>query len=75
MESKMSKPEWEQAFEDWQVLLKRANATELLNDPLAIWDEAWRQAAMVTIGILMAQSKMVTDTEQMITHIQKRLLK
>jgi hypothetical protein len=71
----MSKPEWEQAFEDWQVLLKQANATELLNDPLAIWDEAWRQAAMVTIGILMAQSKMVTDTEQMITHIQKRLLK
>jgi len=71
----MSKPEWEQSFEDWTALLKQANATELLNDPLAIWDEAWRQAAMVTIGILMTQSKMVTDTEQMITHIQKRLLK
>lgn len=71
----MSKPEWEQAFEDWQALLKQANATELLNDPLAIWDEAWRQAAMITIGILMEQSKMVADTEQMITHIQKRLLK
>jgi hypothetical protein len=71
----MSKPEWEQSFEDWQALLKQANATELLNDPLAIWDEAWRQVAMITIGILTEHSKIANDTEQMITHIQKRLLK
>jgi hypothetical protein len=70
-----NKPEWEQAFNDWRDLLKQANANELLDDPLAIWDEAWRQASMRTIDILMEHSKITTDVDQLMTHIQKRLLK
>jgi len=42
---------WEQAFDDWVVLLKRANAMELLDDPKAIWDEAWRQACMLNAKV------------------------
>lgn len=40
-------PKWEQAFNDWKSLLKAAKAENLLNDPTAVWDEAWRQASMV----------------------------
>lgn len=47
----MNKENWETAFEDWEKLLKQANATELLQDPKAIWDEAWRQVAMVAIHV------------------------
>ena len=39
--------QWETAFDDWVKLLRHANAMELLEDPKAIWDEAWRQAIMV----------------------------
>ena len=39
--------QWETAFDDWVKLLGHANAMELLQDPKAIWDEAWRQAIMV----------------------------
>jgi len=39
--------QWETAFDDWVKLLGHANAMELLEDPKAIWDEAWRQAIMV----------------------------
>lgn len=45
----MIKEQWEQAFEDWERLLKVAGAEDLLDDPKAIWDEAWRQAQMVNI--------------------------
>jgi len=46
--------DWEQAFEDWVALLKRANATDLLNDPKAIWDEAWRQACILNAKVAVA---------------------
>lgn len=39
--------QWETAFDDWVALLERAEAKDLLLDPKAIWDEAWRQAIMV----------------------------
>lgn len=47
----MTKQNWEIAYEDWQKLLTVAKATELLNDPKAVWDEAWRQVAMVAINV------------------------
>jgi hypothetical protein len=47
----MSKQNWETAFDDWQKLLSDAKATELLSDPKAVWDEAWRQVAMVAINV------------------------
>jgi hypothetical protein len=40
--------QWEQAFEDWVALLERAEAKDLLSDPKAIWDEAWRQAIILS---------------------------
>ena len=40
--------QWEQAFDDWVVLLERADAKDLLLDPKAIWDEAWRQAIILS---------------------------
>ena len=43
----MNKEQWELAFEDWERLLKVAGAEDLLNDPKAIWDEAWRQALII----------------------------
>ena len=47
----MSKQNWEVAFDDWEKLLKDAKATNLLEDPKAVWDEAWRQVAMVAIQV------------------------
>ena len=43
--------DWEQAFDDWVALLKRANAMDLLDDPKAIWDEAWRQACILNAKV------------------------
>ena len=43
---------WEQAFEDWVALLKRADAMDLLEDPKAIWDEAWRQACILNAKVV-----------------------
>lgn len=48
---KMTKQNWETAFDDWEKLLKEAKATDLLQDPKAVWDEAWRQVAMVAINV------------------------
>ena len=43
----MSKKQlWERAYEDWEALVGVAGAGELLRDPRAIWDEAWRAATM-----------------------------
>ena len=47
----MTKQNWEVAFDDWEKLLKDAKATDLLEDPKAVWDEAWRQVAMVAIQV------------------------
>lgn len=41
---------WEKHFEDWQKLLKTAHAEDLLKDPKAVWDEAWRHVTMIAIG-------------------------
>jgi hypothetical protein len=47
----MSKQNWEIAYEDWEKLLTDAKATDLMQDPKAVWDEAWRQVAMVAIHV------------------------
>jgi len=46
---------WEKAFEDWERLLKVANAEELLEDPKAIWDEAWRQAYFINRNAVLEE--------------------
>ena len=48
----MSKQRWEHAFEDWEALLERAHSRDMLEDPKAIWDEAWRQAFMIALHTL-----------------------
>lgn len=48
----MKKQHWEEAFEDWEKLLDRAHARDMLEDPKAIWDEAWRQASMIATSIV-----------------------
>lgn len=45
-------PKWQRAFEDWQALLRQTQSLELLNDPIAVWDEAWRAATMEIIQIV-----------------------
>jgi hypothetical protein len=67
------KEQWEVAYDEWALLLDRANAKGLLKDPKAVWDEAWRQAAMVTIGILEVNPE--STSEQLTQFIEKRLLK
>ncbi len=69
----MSKAKWELAYEDWVKLLQQANAKDLLNDPLAVWDEAWRQSAMTLIDALRLCQ--VEGLEQTLQHIEKALLK
>ena len=48
----MTKMNWEQSYEDWEELLKRADALEILQDPKACFDEGWRQAAMIAASIV-----------------------
>lgn len=48
--------QWEKHFNDWEKLLKKVNAEDLLKDPKAIWDEAWRTATIMAIGAV--ESKM-----------------
>lgn len=66
----MTKQNWEIAFEDWQKLLTDANATELLQDPKAVWDEAWRQVAMVSIQVAE-----IHKAEGVSTELFKRLMR
>ena len=47
-----NKQKWEIAYEDWERLLKTAKAEDLLLDPKAIWDEAWRHAFMISLSIV-----------------------
>jgi len=65
----MSKEMWEQSFEDWNKLLQDHEAEELLKDPKAVWDEAWRHVVMIS-------SQMVLNAghEQLGKDIQARLL-
>lgn len=64
---------WEQHFEDWNRLLKTANAEDLLQDPKAIWDEAWRHVAMVAIGVV-ENKKPHGNLEEAIIALKKELL-
>lgn len=42
----------EQHFQDWCRLLKQAKAEDLLEDPEAVWIEAWHQCEAVMVGRL-----------------------
>ena len=53
----MHKEQWEQAFEDWEKLLSRADANDLKNDPKAVWDEAWRQSTFILWSLVNANLK------------------
>jgi hypothetical protein len=64
---------WEQNFEDWNRLLKTANAEDLLQDPKAIWDEAWRHVAMIAIGIVESKQPHGNLAETIIA-LKKELL-
>ena len=44
--------ECEIAFNDWNKLLKRAGAEDLLLDPYSVWLESWSQAAMYATSLL-----------------------
>jgi hypothetical protein len=47
------KQKWENAFDEWVRLLQVANAEEeMLKDPKAVWDEAWRHAFMISLSIV-----------------------
>lgn len=43
---------WEQSFNDWKKLLQDHEAEELLKDPSAVWDEAWRHVVMLTCNMV-----------------------
>ena len=64
---------WEQAYEDWVKLLKAADAMDLLEDPKAIWDEAFRQASMIAIESARA-SLFAKDNLDLVKVLEERLL-
>ena len=71
----MTQPQqWERAFDDWQRLLQTANAQQLIHDPKAVWDEAWRQATMIAMAIVTQElpSGMSVDLNQ---KLERKLLK
>jgi len=70
------KEQWEKAYEDWIKLLQRANAEEeMLGDPKAIWDEAWKQASMICWGIVDESVKVPEQRKEAHDKITFRLLK
>jgi hypothetical protein len=64
---------WEQSFEDWEKLLERAGAKDLLNDPKACFDEGWRQAAMIASSIV--QHNQNTTPLEIAVYLERKLLK
>lgn len=66
---KAPKQEWEKAFDDWKRLLDTAKANELLDDPTAVWDEAWRNVAMISIATAKE-----FNNEELVAKLRKRLL-
>ena len=44
--------ECEIAFNDWNKLLKRADAEDLLLDPYCVWLESWSQASMYAKSLI-----------------------
>ena len=51
MTKKLEMQEAQKEYDDWVLLLKAVNATELLDDPYNVWIEAW------TIATLLAEQK------------------
>jgi hypothetical protein len=72
--SAMKKEAWEEAYDDWVKLLDTANAKDLLQDPSACFDEAWRQATMV-ITQIVAQQLSEDDAAKVNTAITRKMLK
>jgi hypothetical protein len=70
----MKKEAWEEAYDDWVKLLDTANAKELLQDPSACFDEAWRQATMV-ITQIVTQQLSEDDANKVNTAITRKMLK
>ena len=64
---------WEQSFEDWEKLLERASATDMLKDPKACFDEGWRQAAMIAASIV--QHNQHATPLEIAVFIERKLLK
>lgn len=62
----MSKAHWEQEFEDWERLVKVAGAHVLLDDPKAIWDEAWRVATLLCCQKINQGKDSVTIQKEMV---------
>lgn len=67
------KQHWEEAFIDWKELLAAANASSLLKDPAACFDEGWRQATMIAVSLI--QSNPDSSILDIITLIERKLLK
>jgi hypothetical protein len=67
------KEQWEIAYDDWKQLLETANAKELLQDPSACFDEAWRQASMIAIATVL--QVLNNDQPELLRILEKRLLK
>lgn len=59
---------WEEAYHDWRDLLERAGATDLIHDPKAVWDEAWRQALVRSLTVI---EKEVAITDEIRNSIQE----
>ena len=70
----MAKQQWEVAYEDWEKLLKDANATDLLEDPKAVWDEAWRQVVMLSTQIVDMAADEKT-AEKIKTQLERKLMR
>jgi hypothetical protein len=60
---------WEQGFNDWKKLLQDHEAEELLKDPMAVWDEAWRHVVMMTSEMMRSAGQ-----EELAKSIQETLL-
>ena len=69
----MTKMSWEQSYEDWEELLKRADALDLLQDPKACFDEGWRQAAMIAASII--QHNQHATPLEIAVYIERKLLR
>jgi hypothetical protein len=70
----MAKQQWEVAYDDWEKLLKDANATDLLGDPKAVWDEAWRQVVMLSTQIVDMAADEKT-AEKIKTQLERKLMR
>jgi hypothetical protein len=70
----MKKEAWKEAYDDWARLLDTAKATDLLQDPEAVFDEAWRQATFVVSQLIAAQLP-EDEAKELSTYIFRKMLK